>query len=119
MTTNTEHFEKKLREELSNLEAELKTVGRINPENPKDWEVKGHGLDTDRAEEGEVADALEETENNTAVLNQLEARLIEVKSALEKVEQGKYGVCEVCGQEIEDDRLDANPAATTCKTHMN
>ena len=62
---------------------------------------------------------MEEYQNNKAILNQLETRLNEVKSALEKIENDKYGICEVSGVPIEIDRLEANPAARTCKAHMN
>ena len=33
--------------------------------------------------------------------------------ALEKIEAGKYGICEVSGEEIEADRLEAYPSAKT------
>ena len=32
---------------------------------------------------------------------------------------GTYGTCEVSGEQIEEDRLEADPAARTCKAHMN
>ena len=39
--------------------------------------------------------------------------------ALERIEKGTYGICEVGNEEIEEDRLNANPAARTCKAHLN
>ena len=117
MAKNTKHFEKLLTTELTTLEAELATVGRKNPENPSDWEAT-ESEDVDTAEEGEVADGIETYENNKGVLNQLEIRLQEVKVALTKIENGTYGKCEVCGEDIEEDRLEANAAAKTCKKHM-
>jgi RNA polymerase-binding transcription factor DksA len=51
----------------------------------------------------------------------LEVRYNEIKSALKKIEEsapGAYGLCEVGGEQIEEDRLEANPAARTCKAHM-
>ena len=36
--------------------------------------------------------------------------------ALARVEDGSYGVCEVCGQDIAPERLAARPAATRCIT---
>jgi Tfp pilus assembly PilM family ATPase len=48
-----------------------------------------------------------------------EVGLQEVMTALTKIEEGTYGTCEVSGDEIETDRLEANPAARTCKAHMN
>jgi len=46
-----------------------------------------------------------------------EKELKELKKALERMEQGKYGVCKVCGGSIETGRLKVYPAATTCATH--
>ncbi|TAL48836.1 hypothetical protein EPN83_03540 [Patescibacteria group bacterium] len=109
----------KLETELALLERELKTVGRRNPANPEDWEPTPAPLDTSAADESEVADTFEEFESNTAVLKQLEIRYNEVKRALDRLEKGTYGKCEVCGRAIEPDRLEANPAATTCKEHMS
>ena len=116
--TNT--YKEILTKELVTLESELQTVGRKNPGNPTDWEAtEGAETEVDNAEEGDIAGAIETYENNSAVLEQLEIRLNEVKVALEKIENGTFGTCEVCNEKIEDDRLSANPAATTCKTHMN
>ena len=47
----------------------------------------------------------------------LKAQLEEVKKALERMEKGKYGVCEQCKGLIEDGRLKAYPAAATCVKH--
>lgn len=40
--------------------------------------------------------------------------LIEVQSALHKVEIGTFGFCEVCGEEIEENRLLASPYTRFC-----
>ncbi len=116
---NLKHFKKLLEKETEVLEGELSNLGIRNPKNPADWEVTAIKSDRDRADETEVADDLETLESNNAVMNQLEIRLREVNNALEKIKNGKYGVCEIGGEEIESDRLGANPAAKTCKKHMN
>lgn len=116
---NTEHFKKLLEEEKRKLESELQTVGRRNPSNPADWEAVPEKMDIDRADESEVADAIESYEGNTAILKQLETRLGEVNSALQKIKTETYGVCEISGHPIETERLEANPAAQTCISHMN
>lgn len=38
----------------------------------------------------------------------------EIDRALAKIEEGTYGRCERCGQEIPDERLEAVPYATLC-----
>ncbi len=113
------YFEEKLKSERKLLEDELKTVGRRNPNNPADWEPTYSTLDTDSADQLEVADELEEYQNNIAILNNLELKYNEVLKAIEKIHHTKYGICEVGGELIEEERLEANPAAKTCKKHMN
>jgi len=112
------YFKTKLTEEKALLERELKTVGQRNPNNSADWEAKSQGRDIDQAERNEVADRVEGYETNVAILSQLEPKYNEVKAALDKMEKGMYGICSVCDKEIEEERLEANPAATTCKAHL-
>ncbi|MES2409697.1 MAG: TraR/DksA C4-type zinc finger protein [Patescibacteria group bacterium] len=113
------YFEMKLTAEKKLLEDELKTVGRRNPHNPNDWEPKYTNTNTDSADQLEVAEELENYQNNIAILNNLESKYNEVLKAIEKIHQNKYGTCEVCKETIEEDRLEANPSARTCKKHMN
>ncbi len=70
------------------------------------------------AEPNEAADKIEELEERGEEVTSLSARLADVRLALDNIEQGKYGVCEVCNKAIEEDRLEANPAARTCTEHM-
>jgi len=66
----------------------------------------------------EVADEIEEYESRAAVSVVLENRLKEVRDAHIRIENNKYGICDISGQNIEEDRLEANPAARTCKKYM-
>ncbi len=118
MTIDTEHFKKKLEAEKAELEAELTKVGRKNPDNPSDWEATPVERDTSQADENTVADAISDFEDNAAIVSTLEARYKDVRSGLDKIKHGVYGKCQVCQKEIEVDRLEANPAARTCKEHM-
>ncbi len=43
--------------------------------------------------------------------------LIYVENALSRIENGTYGECEVCGEQIEEQRLEALPYATLCMEH--
>jgi RNA polymerase-binding transcription factor DksA len=118
MTIDTEYFKQKLETEKENLEKELEKVGRINPDNPSDWEAVPLNSD-ESADENVAADNIEGFEDNKAIVNTLEARYNDVKSGLDKIKHGVYGKCQVCSKEIETDRLEANPAARTCKEHMD
>jgi RNA polymerase-binding transcription factor DksA len=94
-------------------------VGRKNPDNPSDWEARPTDRDVSQADDNIVADSIEEYEENNAIVNTLEARYRDVRSGLDKLDKHVYGKCQVCGRDIEPDRLEVNPAARTCKEHMN
>ncbi|HEC30485.1 MAG TPA: hypothetical protein ENI66_00530 [Candidatus Yonathbacteria bacterium] len=113
------HFKSLLEAEQERIEKELTSVGRINPNNPKDWEPTPAKMSTLYSDSSEVADASEEFEIRTATEVPLEKRLTNIKEALERIESGAYGICKVGNDKIELDRLEANPAAATCKAHIN
>lgn len=115
---DTSYFKDLLEREKDLLEKALGSIGRKNPDRKGDWEAveKTDGIE---AEEGDVALELSEYDDNRSELDKLEARLGDVNSALDKVEANEYGTCEVCEKPIEEDRLEADPTAKTCKAHMN
>lgn len=116
---NKEYYKELLLSEKKRLLEELPSVGRVNPENPDDWEGTPGDADTETEDENSLADKLEDFEERSAVEIELESQLILVNKALERVEKGTFGICVVGGEEIEADRLEANPAAETCKKHMS
>lgn len=116
---DTQHFEQKLLEEKTKLIAELETVGRVNPNNPEDWEPIVAEKGDSTADPNDSADTIEEYEGNNALISELEIQLKDINSALEKIKTGTYGVCEISGHPIEIERLEANPSARTCKAHLN
>jgi DnaK suppressor protein len=73
------------------------------------------------AKQGEVFDAVESSEAD--IQDDLEFALIQMKSetlnkindALVRLEQGDYGNCFECGEEIAEKRLRALPFAVRCK----
>lgn len=65
----------------------------------------------------DVADQIEEMVVNVPLVAELQKRSHEIDDALRRMEADTYGVCEVCGEEIPFDRLEANPAARTCIAH--
>ena len=115
--TNISKYKNMLLEEKAKLEGELSGVGFKNPEIKGDWEASAPDLNNLASEEGEVADRIEAFEGGSAIEVELEARLLEVDSALARLEAGTYGICRVCGAAIEEARLEANPAAATCIAH--
>ena len=74
----------------------------------------------EEADRNDMGDRNEEFAERANTLGELETRMYDVEQALAKIDKadGSYGKCSVCGNQIEEDRLAANPAATTCKEHM-
>ncbi len=116
--TDTASFKNLLEGEKATLETQLSTIGRRNPSNPADWEAvpQETGLEADPTD---TAEQIEGYEENTAILKELEARYQDVLGALARIDAGTYGICEKGGEEIEAARLSADPAARTCKAHIN
>ncbi len=108
-----------LQAELDALILELKSVGIHNPENPSEWIAVPDGVDASQSDSDLLADVVEEWDERAALVATLERRYNDITRALEKVNAGTFGNCEVCGAAIEPERLDANPSARTCKAHMN
>lgn len=84
------------------------------------WTPKAPEMDVASpiAEPNEAADKIEELDERGEEVVTLSARLADVRKALENIEEGNYGRCEVCDKEIEEERLEANPAARTCMEHI-
>ncbi len=113
----TESFRKKLEEEKIRLEREMGSVGRKNLAVPNDWESipSETGMEPDLADQ---ADVVISREGNAAILADLEAQYDGVLVALARIEKDTYGICDVCGKKIEEQRLTANSTATTCIEHL-
>ncbi len=63
---------------------------------------------TDRA-------TLETDRNFTLRIRDRERRLItKIREAMERIDDGSYGICELCGGDIAEKRLIARPVTTMC-----
>lgn len=98
------HYKKILDSKLTELMADAeKTVSGMN-----------------RTDEEHFADpgdrALRETDRNfTLRVKDRERKLVaKVKEAINRIEDGTYGECEVCGEPISEKRLEARPVTTFC-----
>jgi RNA polymerase-binding transcription factor DksA len=87
-------------------------------------ELRGEGLDVEQSDQsGDVAsfDAnqedqgseLNEREKDLAILEGLESDLAEIEAALQRLDEGTYGVDESTGEPIDPARLEALPTART------
>ena len=71
-------------------------------------------FDDDFADRGQVAS--EQGENRT-LADTLQVQLNQVEKALSRLDEGTYGTCEVCGDTIGAERLEAMPSTARCITH--
>lgn len=64
-------------------------------------------------------DKLEHAQQHGDGLDRLQSLLAEVDSALARVDNGSYGICESCHGTIESDRLMADPLMRFCLDHLS
>lgn len=99
-----------------NLEEELASHGRVQTDTG-DWEGASIGFEGEEADPNDVGDQIEELATNVPLVEELEDKHRDVIDALEKMDEGVYGICEVCNEPIPLDRLKANPSARTDIEH--
>lgn len=68
--------------------------------------------------DADIASEQQQREVDLSMLEQVEAELVDIEHALQKVDQGTYGTCEVCKQPIDEPRLEALPATRFCLEHQ-
>ncbi len=66
------------------------------------------------ADSGQVA---AERGEYLSLSNSLREQLDDVEAALKALDEGRYGLCEVCGEPIADARLEAMPTSRRCINH--
>ena len=119
MTVDKDAMKTKLETELLTITDQLNKLGVHNPKVKEDWVATPDDVASFEADPNVVADRSEDWNEKRGTLDALETRYNNLNRALEKISNGTYGVCEISGKEIEADRLEANPAARTCKAHIN
>lgn len=63
--------------------------------------------------EEEATETLE-LEKRLVLENRIRQEMASVEHAMEKIEQGTYGLCDNCGKPIDPERLEALPQASLC-----
>lgn len=111
-------FTATLETELERVIQDLSSIA-VYTEATDDWVAVPVASDLQTADENEEADAVEEWNQRRALMAQLEIRYRNIKRALQKLEEGTFGTCEISGQPIEEERLAANPAARTNLANMD
>jgi RNA polymerase-binding transcription factor DksA len=111
------YFKEQLIAEKAILEDELQSIG-VKDANG-DWSAVPEAHTDVEGDEGDQAEFIQDFDSKIARLGSLETKYHQIVAALERIEAGTYGICLKSGAPIEEDRLEANPAAETCKAMMN
>jgi len=105
-------LKEKLEIQRDSLKKELESFASQDPDLKHNWDAKFPSRED--ADKDESADDAQEYDNALSLEHSLESKLKDVNMALEKITDGKYGICENCGKEITEERLLACPEAKTC-----
>jgi DnaK suppressor protein len=107
---DTEHARQELLVLMTRLDGELVELekARESARREKD-EYAGYGNHV-----GEAASETSQAERDLALIDSLEQRREHVKAALQRLDDGTYGMCVTCGQPIPTERLEALPFAEQC-----
>jgi RNA polymerase-binding transcription factor DksA len=112
-TIDTAEYRKLLEEERARL---VHAVGFLVKENPGSvsdelGELAEGGTDNHL---GDTATAMFDRELDEGLEEGAQQTLAEIDAALRRIDDGSYGVCEVCGKPIAPQRLAAIPWARRC-----
>ena len=109
MSLDLDHFRAELERELERLRAARKGVNHESSLTEETGDLStGAGELADTATETYLRELDEGLEDNADHL------IAEVEAALQRIEDGTYGTCAVCGKPIAVERLEAVPWATLC-----
>lgn len=96
-----------LKNALAKLEHRKRTVAREDPFLDKDRVNDNAATDIEADEQAGHAQV-------SAIKSEIDRMIVQTKKAMTRIKLGKYGMCEVCGQMIDTDRLMVFPEATRC-----
>ncbi len=114
-------LKEKLEKSKKRIETELGKFAKKDKKLKGNWNTKYPDLNSgigSQALEG-AADQVEEYANLLPVEYNLELRLKDINSALEKIKKGRYGKCEKCGRKIKEEKLKIYPEAKFCRKCEN
>ena len=107
--TNRKKFLAKMRQSV--LEMKAKLLGEIDSELKAEREGnKDEGMDT-----YDLASEERDREISFILSDRERVKIKQMDDALERIEDGSYGVCESCGLEIGEERLLAMPFSRLCR----
>lgn len=107
-----DHFRRRLEEMRATTQTE---IDGLHEEVASDNDDTNYGVKNHPAED---ATNLFNRERSVAIGDTMERELRLIDHALARIAEGTYGVCEVGGETIPVERLEARPAATLCIQHQ-
>ena len=108
----------KLEKEKGILLEEMHDIGKLSPQT-NEWEAIPEEREFRESDQNDMADRFEDFEARSNMIKVLECRLNSILDALKNLNKVSFGKCEVCKKDIEMARMEVNPAAKTCKKHLN
>lgn len=110
-------LKEKLEKQKTSIEVELEKFAKKDENLKGDWDTQypktNGGVGSQALED--AADQVEEYITLLPIEHNLELRLRDVNSALDKIKKGRYGKCEKCGKSISEERLRFYPEAKLCR----
>ncbi|HBR13343.1 MAG: Transcriptional regulator, TraR/DksA family [Parcubacteria group bacterium GW2011_GWA2_43_17] len=108
-------FLKNIKENLLERKAKLKAqLNTFAEKDPKQEDNYNSDFPEFGDKEDENAAEVAVFESNLSLEDTLEQSLEMINRALQKIENGAYGLCEKCGETINEERLKIMPTATKC-----
>ncbi len=80
-------------------------------------EGSAHTMEQGEAGAAHRPKATRQQQEQASLREETERRLQDIEQALERIDDGTYTDCEVCGGEIAEERLDAVPMTRRCREH--
>ena len=76
-------------------------------------------VELDQTQQGRLSrmDAMQQQAMADETQRRRHVRLVQIDAALARLDDGEYGYCVTCGEEINADRLALDPAITLCLRH--
>ncbi len=109
--TFVKEMEDQLKAEKDRLESELEEISTKNPKASGDFMADFPNIGD---KEDENAEEVATYSTNLTLERTLESSLRDVDKALERIDNGTYGICKYCNKEIAEKRLRARPASSSC-----
>ncbi|WP_047865551.1 TraR/DksA family transcriptional regulator [Rubrobacter aplysinae] len=95
------------------LEQTREELTRLRDGLTEDDQDRGEDQAYETSDRGDLGREIHTRQLDESVGDQIESRLENVERALEKIEEGSYGICDDTGEEIPKGRLEVMPEATT------